>query len=183
MSGDGVVHGHVLDVPGPCRERNRHRKPVAVGGTEGRRQATGYGVAYLASRACEQLGIHLDRATAIVQGFGNVGSYTANTLHNRYGVKIVGVSDHTAAYYDPKGLPLPEINRFVEQHGVLTGFSSECRIDADEFLTCPCDILVPAAIERVITEANAAQLQCHVLAEGASGCRICSGSSGARSRC
>src|SRR3979490_2380435 len=61
-----------------------------------------------------------------------MGSYTANTLHNRYGVKIVGVSDHTAAYYDPKGLPLPEINRYVEQHGVLTGFSSERRIAADE---------------------------------------------------
>jgi glutamate dehydrogenase (NAD(P)+) len=144
-------------------------KPVAVGGTEGRRQATGYGVAYLASRACERLGIRLEQATSIVQGFGNVGSHSANALHHRYGVRIVGLSDHTAAYYDPNGLPLAEINRHVEQHGVLSGFSTASLIDAGELLTRSCDILVPAATERVITEANAAQLQCRVLAEGANG--------------
>ena len=145
-------------------------KPVAIGGTEGRRQATGYGVAFLASRACSQLGIAHGKATAIVQGFGNVGSHAANTLHTRYGVTIVGVGDHTAAYYDPRGLPIREITSFAEQHdGLLERFSSEARIDPDELLTLPCTILVPAATERVITEANAGELKCRVLAEGANG--------------
>jgi len=143
-------------------------KPVAVGGTEGRRQATGYGVAFLATRACSQLGIRPDEATAIVQGFGNVGRYAAKTLQSRYNISVVGVSDHTAACYDPNGLPLRAIEQFVEENdGVLAGFSSEARIAPGDLLMCPCTILAPAAIECVITEENAGKLNCLVLAEGA----------------
>jgi glutamate dehydrogenase (NAD(P)+) len=144
-------------------------KPVAVGGTEGRRQATGYGVAHMARRACARLAMNIGKCTAIVQGFGNVGSYTASTLHQKFGANIVGVSDHTAAYYDRKGLPLDAINEHVHKHGVLTGFSNHSLIDPEELLTSPCDILVPAAIERVIDEHNAARLKCRILAEGANG--------------
>lgn len=144
-------------------------KPVAVGGTEGRRQATGYGVAYLASRACDLLNIDITRCTAVVQGFGNVGNYSANTLRQRYGATIVGVSDHTAAYYDPKGLPLDAINEHVLERGTLAGFSRQAVIDPGELLTSRCDILVPAAVERVITGVNAADLKCRILAEGANG--------------
>jgi glutamate dehydrogenase (NAD(P)+) len=144
-------------------------KPVALGGTLGRREATGRGVAYLAGRTCNMIGLKSQDCTAVVQGFGNVGSVTAYTLAHHYGVKVTGVSDHTASYYDPAGLPLDVIERHVAHHGVLAGFSSQVQIDPGELLTQPCDILVPAAVERVITAENAGRLRCRILAEGANG--------------
>jgi glutamate dehydrogenase (NAD(P)+) len=143
-------------------------KPVASGGTEGRREATGRGVAYLANRALERLGIQPAGATAIVQGFGNVGSYAAQTLAER-GLKLIGVSDHTACYFDPRGLDVPALLRHAAQHGVLAGFSNELSFDPREVLAQKCDVLVPAALERVIDAGLAAKLQCRVLAEGANG--------------
>jgi len=145
-------------------------KPVAVGGTVGRREATGRGIAYLVARALEAMKLKATEATAIVQGFGNVGSVAAATLARRMGIKIVGLADHTAAYYDPKGLPLETIEAHAQAHGgVLAGWSKSGAIASDELLTEPCTVLVPAAIERVITEKNAGRLQCRVLAEGANG--------------
>ncbi|MDR3529355.1 MAG: Glu/Leu/Phe/Val dehydrogenase [Rhodopila sp.] len=157
-----MYHGHAINeiVTG---------KPVALGGTEGRREATGRGVAHLVARACDNLGMRTHACTGIVQGFGNVGSVTAYALARRYGVRIIGVSDHTAAYYDPAGLPLDAIERFVAQKGVLAGFSAEALTDPIGMLSERCDILVPAAIERVITAQNAGTLQCRILAEAANG--------------
>ncbi len=143
-------------------------KPVALGGTEGRREATGRGVAFVAALAMEHLSIDPNNATAIVQGFGNVGSNTALELAAR-GVKIIGVSDHTAAYYDPAGFDPHVLTRHVAQHGVLKDFSTQSLIDPNDLLTQRCDILAPAAVERVITEKNAGRLQCRILAEGANG--------------
>ncbi|MDE2166910.1 MAG: Glu/Leu/Phe/Val dehydrogenase [Alphaproteobacteria bacterium] len=145
-------------------------KPVAVGGTVGRREATGRGIAYLVARALEAIKHKAAETTAIVQGFGNVGSVAALTLARRMGVKVVGLSDHTAAYYDADGLPLDAIEDHARRHdGVLAGWSKESMIDGEELLTQPCTVLVPAAIERVITEKNAGRLQCRILAEGANG--------------
>jgi glutamate dehydrogenase (NAD(P)+) len=145
-------------------------KPVAVGGTVGRREATGRGIAYLVARALETIKLKAAETTAIVQGFGNVGSVAALTLARRMGVKIVGLSDHTAAYYDANGLPLDAIEGHARLHeGVLAGWSKESLIGAEELLTRPCTVLVPAAIERVITEKNAGRLRCRILAEGANG--------------
>ena len=144
-------------------------KPVALGGTLGRREATGRGVAYLADRACEAIGLKSQDRTAVVQGFGNVGSVAAYMLARRHGARVTGVSDHTAAYYDPAGLPLDAIERHVAGRGVLAGFSNQVGIAPGELLTQPCDILVPAAVERVITAENAGRLRCRVLAEGANG--------------
>ena len=144
-------------------------KPVALGGTEGRREATGRGVAHLVQRACEAIGLPTAGGKVIVQGFGNVGSVSAYTLARRYGMTVTGVSDHTAALYDPAGLPLESIEKHVAVHGVLAGFSSQMTIDGDALLEQPCDVLVPAAMERVITAANAPRLKCRVLAEGANG--------------
>jgi glutamate dehydrogenase (NAD(P)+) len=143
-------------------------KPVASGGTEGRREATGRGVAYLVGRALERIGQPPAAATAIVQGFGNVGSYTAETLAQR-GVKLIGVSDHTACYYDPSGLDVDALIKHADKHGVLAGFSNQLSFDARELLTQKCDVLVPAAVERVIDASVAARLQCRVLAEAANG--------------
>ncbi len=144
-------------------------KPVAVGGTEGRREATGRGVAYLVGRACDAIGLRSQDATAIVQGFGNVGSVAAYTLARRHGVRVLGVSDHTAAYFDPAGLPLDAIEAHLAERRVLEGFSSQARISPSALLEQPCDILVPAAVERVITGENAGRLRCRILAEGANG--------------
>jgi glutamate dehydrogenase (NAD(P)+) len=143
-------------------------KPVASGGTEGRREATGRGVAYFACRALERIGMTPNTATAVVQGFGNVGSYTVETLAQR-GVKIIGVSDHTACYFDERGLDAAALLKYAEQHGVLAGFSNQLSLDPNELLTQKCDVLVPAAVERVIDASVASRLQCRVLAEAANG--------------
>ncbi|MDQ2765190.1 MAG: Glu/Leu/Phe/Val dehydrogenase [Pseudomonadota bacterium] len=143
-------------------------KPVACGGTEGRREATGRGVAYLVDRALQRLGIHPVGATAVVQGFGNVGSVAAQALAER-GVKVIGVADHTACYFDPKGLDVAAMLRHVGISGALAGFSNELSFDPAQLLTQPCDVLVPAAMEQVIDADVAGRLQCRVLAEGANG--------------
>jgi len=145
-------------------------KPVAIGGTAGRREATGRGVVYLVERALSQLKMKHSETTAIVQGYGNVGSVAAVNLAHRTGSTILGVSDHTAAYYDPKGLDIDAIERYVAGNGgVLRGWSNELAIDPMEMLEQPCDILVPAAVEQVITGENAGRIKCRILAEGANG--------------
>jgi glutamate dehydrogenase (NAD(P)+) len=143
-------------------------KPVATGGTVGRREATGRGVIHLAERAMGLQGIAAAGATAIVQGFGNVGSVAAITAVER-GMKVLGVSDHTACYYDPKGLDVAAMAAYAAKHGVLEGYSTEARFDPMELLAQRCDLLVPAAMERIITPELAGRLQCRVLAEGANG--------------
>ena len=143
-------------------------KPVSAGGTEGRREATGLGVAHLIARAYERMERPLTGATAIIQGFGNVGSVTALELAGR-GVKIIGISDHAACYFDPRGLDVAALAAHAAARGDLGGFSNEISFDPAELLVQPCDILVPAAVERVIDGAVAQRLQCRVLAEAANG--------------
>jgi glutamate dehydrogenase (NAD(P)+) len=143
-------------------------KPVECGGTEGRLEATGRGVAHLAARAMERLEAPLAGATAVIQGFGNVGSITAKALAER-GVRIIAVSDHTACYHDAKGLDVTALLAHTARHGVLAGFSNELAADPAELLAMECDILVPAARERVIDATMAGRLRCRVLAEGANG--------------
>ncbi|MCL2428819.1 MAG: Glu/Leu/Phe/Val dehydrogenase [Alphaproteobacteria bacterium] len=143
-------------------------KPVAVGGTEGRREATGRGIAFLVQRAMERLHLNPARATAVVQGFGNVGSVTALAL-DAMGVRIIGVSDRDACYINPKGLAVAALEKHASRHGSLAGFSTELAADPAELLVQPCDIVVPAALERVIDAATAERLRCRVLAEGANG--------------
>ncbi len=144
-------------------------KPVALGGIAGRREATGRGVVFLIERALDHLKIKPANCTAIVQGFGNVGSVTAGGLAFKSGMKVVGISDHTVALYDPKGLDIAAADRHVALRGVLRDFPQGERVDPRAFLTLPCDVLVPAAVERVITGENAGQLKCRILAEAANG--------------
>ncbi len=144
-------------------------KPVSLGGTEGRREATGRGVAHLVRRACDVIGVAPQGATAIVQGFGNVGSVSAYTLARRHGMRITGLSDHTVALFDPSGLTLSPNERHDGKHRVLACYTNQMTIDGPALLEQPCDVLVPAALERVITAANAPRLRCRILAEGANG--------------
>jgi glutamate dehydrogenase (NAD(P)+) len=143
-------------------------KPVQNGGTAGRREATGRGVAYLIGRAMDELGISPCGASAIVQGFGNVGSVTAARLAAQE-IKVIGVSDHTSAYFDRNGLDVAALERHVQKCRSLKGFSTEALFDPQELLLQRCDILAPCALERVIDSAQAERLNCRILAEGANG--------------
>jgi glutamate dehydrogenase (NAD(P)+) len=115
-----------------------------------------------------ELAIDMNNATAVIQGFGNVGSYAALELH-QFGLKVVAVSDHTGALYDKDGLDIPALMRHAGTHGSIAGFSNQLQFDPDQVLTLPCDVLVPAAMERVIDARVAENLKCRVLAEGANG--------------
>ena len=144
-------------------------KPVSIGGTEGRREATGRGVVYLIERATDMLKLDPKKCTAIVQGFGNVGSVAALSLALNTGMKIVGISDATVALYNPKGIDVAKAEQHVIKKGNLRAFDEGDRIDPNEMLTMPCDVLVPSAVDRVINAGNAAKLKCRILAEGANG--------------
>jgi glutamate dehydrogenase (NAD(P)+) len=144
-------------------------EPVSLGGVAGRRESTGRGAVFLIDRALDHLRIAPGKCAAIVKGFGNVGSVTAGGLAFKSEMKVVGLSDHTVALYDPNGLDVAAADRYVSQHGTLRDFPAGERVDPKEFLTLPCDVLVPAAVERVITAENAGRLRCRVLAEAANG--------------
>jgi glutamate dehydrogenase (NAD(P)+) len=144
-------------------------KPVAIGGTEGRREATGRGVVYLIERAMDMLKIDPEKCTAIVQGFGNVGSVAALSLALKSGLKVIGISDAMVALYNPKGIDVKAAEQHVLKKGHLRAFAQGDHIDPNELLTMKCDVLVPAAVDRVINEKNAAKLQCRILAEAANG--------------
>ncbi len=143
-------------------------KPVAIGGTLGRREATGRGVVYTIIEAAKHLGIDLAQCTAAVQGFGNVGSVAAKELA-AVGVKIIGVSDRTGGFVDPKGLPIDKLLEVANRNHSLENCPYGDRITNEELLELKCDLLVPAAMEMQITEKNAPRLQCRILAEGANG--------------
>jgi glutamate dehydrogenase (NAD(P)+) len=143
-------------------------KPVAIGGTLGRREATGRGVVYMIIEAAKHLGIDLTKCNAVVQGFGNVGSVAVKELAN-IGVKIIGVSDRTGGFFDPKGLPVDKLLEVADKNHSLEGCPYGDKISNQELLELNCDVLVPAALEMQITQANAARVQCRILAEGANG--------------
>lgn len=143
-------------------------KPLNLQGSNGRTRATGHGVAFIASSALHQLGTPVDGATAIIQGFGNVGSYTASTLASQ-DVKILGISDVNGAIWNDHGLDLSKLREHVAQTGTVTDFVEADPIDPAVMLCQPCDILAPCALDRVITADNAPQLRCRILAEGANG--------------
>jgi glutamate dehydrogenase (NAD(P)+) len=143
-------------------------KPVSIGGSLGRREATGRGVAYLAGRAMDTLGINASQATAVVQGFGNVGSITAFSLR-KAGVKVVAISDALGGVHNKNGLDLEALEKHAAQTNTVSGFSEAEPVTNAELLLLPCDILVPAALERQITGDNAGRIQCRILAEGANG--------------
>jgi glutamate dehydrogenase (NAD(P)+) len=143
-------------------------KPVGIGGSVGRREATGRGVAYLINRATDALGLDMNQATAVVQGFGNVGSVTAFSLA-RYGAKIIAVSDVSGGIHNPNGLDLRKLETHLAGKKSLVSFTEAEPVTNEELLLLPCDILVPAAMERQITGANAGKIQCRILAEAANG--------------
>jgi glutamate dehydrogenase (NAD(P)+) len=143
-------------------------KPLNLQGSCGRTRATGHGVAFTASNSLHKIAGRVQGASAIVQGFGNVGSHTAYTLAS-HDIRITGVSDVNGAIWNDNGLPMTKLRKHVAKSGTVAGFKEAEAIDPDEMLTRPCDILAPCALDRVIHQQNAARLQCRILAEGANG--------------
>ncbi len=143
-------------------------KPVELGGCVGRREATGRGVTYCVLEAMKELNVTPEGSTAVVQGFGNVGSVACQELSQR-GVRIVAVGDRDGALRNPRGIDVPALTRHVASGKLLKEFPGAEPLPSAELLTTPCTVLVPAALERVITRANAGQLRCRILAEAANG--------------
>jgi glutamate dehydrogenase/leucine dehydrogenase len=145
-------------------------KPLVLGGSLGRTEATGRGVMVSALAAMQKLKINPFQATCAVQGFGNVGSWAARLLEER-GLKVVAISDHTGAFYNEKGINILEAIEYRDSNnGVLDGFKGADKMDnAGDLLTLEVDVLVPAAVEDVITMANADQIKAKLIVEGANG--------------
>jgi glutamate dehydrogenase (NAD(P)+) len=144
-------------------------KPLVLGGSLGRTEATGRGVMVCALAGMEKLKINPFKATSAVQGFGNVGSHAARLLHER-GVKILAISDHTGGYYNENGIDIADAMKFVENNNrVLEGYKGGEKISNGDLLELKVDVLVPAAKEDVITEENAHKIQARLIVEGANG--------------
>jgi glutamate dehydrogenase (NAD(P)+) len=143
-------------------------KPVELGGCVGRREATGRGVTFCILEAMRELRIEPRDSTAVVQGFGNVGSIACQELHQR-GIKVVAISDRYGAIRNPRGIDVPALVHHVANGKLLKSFPGAEQTDPDEMLVIPCTVLVPAALERVIDGKNASRLKCRILAEGANG--------------
>jgi glutamate dehydrogenase (NAD(P)+) len=143
-------------------------KPAVLGGTEARRPATGLGVVYVTQAVLDRLDWDIKEQRFVVQGFGNVGAVAALELH-RLGAKVVGVSDHTCGLVDEKGLDVPALVDWVEEKRFLEGCKLGRQVGRVEVLETPCDVLIPAAIERQITSENADKLDCKLIVEAANG--------------
>jgi glutamate dehydrogenase (NAD(P)+) len=143
-------------------------KPIIIGGSLGRREATGRGLVYCVQEACSLLKIPLRGARVVVQGFGNVGAVTAALMHE-LGARVVAVSDARGGIYHTHGLNIPELLTHQQETRTVANFPEAEAITNADLLTLPCDILVPAAVERQITTDNAGTIQCRILAEGANG--------------
>src|SRR5881398_739402 len=143
-------------------------KPVSIGGSLFRHEATGAGVVMVIERACARLGWNLSELSCVVQGFGNVGGIAASELHDK-GARVVAVSDMSGGVYDPDGLHVEALRSFAHDHGSLEGWELGERVTNAELLELPCDVLVLAAREDQITGENAGRVQARLIAEGANG--------------
>ena len=143
-------------------------KPISIGGSVFRHEATGAGVVMVIARACERLGWHLSEQRCVVQGFGNVGGIAAHELHER-GASVIAVSDASGGIHDENGLDIDAMIAFAKEHDSLEDWEQGRRISNEELLELECDILVLAAREDQVTLANAHRLQCRLVAEGANG--------------
>ncbi|MGA7409932.1 MAG: Glu/Leu/Phe/Val dehydrogenase [Bryobacteraceae bacterium] len=143
-------------------------KPISLGGSLGRNEATGRGVFYTTQSACAHLGIPLKDARVVVQGFGNAGSIAALLLHEAR-CRVIAVSDSTGCIHNPKGLNIPELMRFKEACGHVSEFPASMPVYPQELLGLECEILIPAALENTIHEENAARVRTRIVAEAANG--------------
>ena len=186
----GIIIGPTKDIPAPDVNTNEQvmawmmdtysmnegatatgvvtGKPVDLGGSLGRREATGRGVFTVGVEAAKRIGMDIPAARVAVQGFGNVGG-VAGKLFAEAGAQVVAVQDHGGTVYRAAGLDVPALLAHVARTGSVAGFEAAEAIDNDAFWGVPCDILIPAALEAQITEANASRIQARMIIEGANG--------------
>ena len=143
-------------------------KPVSIGGSEGRVDATGLGVVLMTEEAFKKYGWSMDGATVAIQGFGNVGGAAARIFHQR-GAKVIAVSDVSGGITHPRGLDIPALVTHVKLTGSVAGFAGSEQVTNEEILTLACDVLVPAALQGQITAANAGSVRARMVVEGANG--------------
>jgi glutamate dehydrogenase (NAD(P)+) len=143
-------------------------KPIEMGGSLGRREATGRGCMFVTREALKRLGMPVQGTRVAVQGFGNVGSIAAELMAGQ-GMKIVAVSDKSGGIYNPKGLDLRHVRDHVAAQKFLNSYQNAEQISNDELLVLDCEVLVPAALENVITDENADRLKARIICEGANG--------------
>ncbi len=144
-------------------------KPLGIGGSEGRMEATARGVMVVAREAMLDLGLKPDECSVIVQGFGNVGSITARLLSDELHCKIVGLSDISGGVYNPKGIDVYRALRHSKEHGTLRGLAETEPVSNAQLLELPCDVLIPAALENQLTSKNAARIHPRLIIEAANG--------------
>jgi glutamate dehydrogenase (NAD(P)+) len=186
----GIIIGPTKDIPAPDVNTNEQvmawmmdtysmnegstatgvvtGKPVDLGGSLGRREATGRGVFTVGVEAAKHIGLDISKARVAVQGFGNVGG-VAGKLFAEAGAKVVAVQDHGGSIYRESGLDVPALLSHVARAGTVAGFAGAEVMDNDAFWGVPCEILIPAALEQQITEANAGRIQAKMVIEGANG--------------
>ena len=143
-------------------------KPVAIGGSRGRREATGRGVMLVTLQAVKKLGLMPWNTRVVVQGFGNVGSYAALLLHEQ-GFQVTGIAEWNCALHNAHGIDVKKLFEYKAAHGTIEGFPEAEAADRHELLISDCDVLVPAAMENQITTQNAAKIKAKILVEGANG--------------
>ncbi|HLZ21336.1 MAG TPA: Glu/Leu/Phe/Val dehydrogenase [Ktedonobacterales bacterium] len=143
-------------------------KPLAIGGSEGRNEATATGVVAVLKLAAEEMRIPIKGARVAIQGFGNAGAIAAEILHAE-GARVVGVADRKGAAYDERGLDVPALVKHKQQSGTVVGFAGSQTLGVLDVLEVPCDILIPAATEGQLTAANAGRVQARIIAEAANG--------------
>jgi glutamate dehydrogenase (NAD(P)+) len=143
-------------------------KPISLGGSEGRNEATARGTVYCIVEAARHLHLHLDDATVVVQGFGNAGSIAAQLMVAE-GAKILAVSDSTGGIHNPEGLDIARVISWKAEHGTVVGFPGARSVTNEEILEIECDILIPAALENQITANNAERIKAKIVAEAANG--------------
>ena len=143
-------------------------KPIEIGGSRGRKEATGRGLLFVCNEACKKFGLRVNDTRVVVQGAGNVGG-TAALLMHQDGYKVIGIADITGSLYNPNGLDVPGVLAYLKENKTVEGYTEAEPIANDELLELECEILMPAATENQITTHNADRIRCRILAEGANG--------------
>jgi glutamate dehydrogenase (NAD(P)+) len=143
-------------------------KPIEIGGSRGRREATGRGLLFVCNEACKKFGFNIDDTRVVIQGAGNVGGTAALLMHLE-GYKIIALADITGSLYNPKGLDVPGVLEYLRANKTVEGYTAAEHIPTADLLELECEILMPAATENQITTHNADRIRCKILAEGANG--------------
>ena len=143
-------------------------KPIEIGGSLGRREATGRGLLFVCNEACKKFNLSISDTRVVIQGSGNVGG-TAGLLMQQEGYKVIAIADITGGLYNPGGLDVKEVLTYLKEHKTVEGYENGEAISNADLLELPCEILIPAATENQVTSQNADRIKCRILAEGANG--------------